>query len=501
MARRYINTSQYNPYSFQEMWQPALAATQAHQQQMGAMAKMNAKSNLIGQYIDPQKDPEEYAAWQRYNTGIQQASQDLLTRGLSTTTYNNVYNLTTSYQQDIKPIETALENKVKFADTLREAKLKDPNTFFVKNADDYSLKDFRLNAPQVEYVNGTLAQQQAALLGQAIAKGDARILPPEMYDKYNMIVTELHGKSPAEVVAALQTRDPNNPIYAMKQMVLQSSGAQSLLDNNKSVEYGQLEQLITQGLIAGCAGETKLNLADNGRKHAEDMAYKYANLTFEKEKWNTSLALKKQEASIAQANAVAEQQASLTYKQVPNGAGGYKQVPYFTPGDAKKYSEVLYNTMQTVADGKKNGKNVAIEVTNLKGKKVTLKGSDFQAKKGSPTSMSLTFGGLQNGKWSPVFTLELNGQQYLVQPEQLGYQSSIKDILYNVYNTGDDQQTRAQVAAMTRIIKKYEDSPRYLTEAENQALFNLQCAMVTTARTILDQKAKYAGDKNKYDQE
>lgn len=489
MARRYINTSQYNPYSFQEMWQPALAATQAHQQQMGAMAEMNAKSNLIGNYIDPQKDPEEYAAWQQYNNSIKQASQDLLSRGLSTNTYNNVYGLTVDYQQNIKPIETSIENQQSFAKLQSDAKMKNPKMFFAKTASDYSLKDFRNGLPQMDLVDGDEAQKQAVLMANAYANGHLEMLPPQAYSKFKMLVetavvdpTTGQRLSFENALAQLNSQNPNALMNIMKRTVMETVGGNRLRDNNKMNDYAQLNGLIDNALMGAIIQKPDFKLEDNGYAQEQSIAQGWAKIAQDERHFQTQMAAK-------QAAAAAEEQKAAThfaYRTDRDANGNAYVMPYFTPagGQEKNYAAAIQNRLQGAAASKNGRKGkYAVNITDAKGKPVTLP-KDWGTK---AHSFSIEVPGILNKQKTTKIGLRIDGKIYYCQPEDLGIHPDI----IKAY------EGQLHLPMYDKLIS----SPQYLTKEEVVAINQTREAMLDHIARELNDLAKYTPQDNYKDLE
>ncbi len=477
MARRYINTSQFNPYSFQEMWEPALAATQAHQQQMGAMAEMNAKSSFIGNMIDPEKDPEEYAAWQQYNLGINQASKDLMAKGLSNATYNNIYGLTINYQKNIKPIEVSLENQQKFANLQQETKLKNPKMFFARTASDYSLKDFRNGLPQMDLVDGDEAQKQAVLMASAYANGHLEMLPPQAYSKFKMlvetaVVDPITGQrlSFENALAQLNSKDPNTLMNIMKRTVMETVGGSRLRDNNKMNDYTQLNSLIDNALMGAIIQKPDLKLEDNGYAQEQSIAQGWAKIAQDERHFQQTLATKKQEQAAASAT-------HFAYRNEKDSHGNSRNTVYFAPagGKEKNYALAIQNLMQGSAISKKGRKGkYDINITDAQGKKISLP-KDWAEK---AKSFSLEVPLIVNNQITTKIALRVDGKTYYCQPDDLG----INPQWIKAFN---------DEVKYNPVYSKYLKTPQYLTEEERNGIIETQTNVLDLIVRELNDLANY----------
>lgn len=225
MARRYINTAQFNPYSFQEIWEPALAATQAHQQQAQALMTLEMQNAYLGSQINPDLDPEEYARYKSYEQRMQQTSRDLLERGLSTNSFNNLYGMSIDYTRNIHPIEESVNNRKEYYKTINATLTEHPEYGLIGSLEK-PLREFRNGIPRTELVNGVQIQNDVALLAQAYGKS-LTSMTTEEYSQLRDLVTTKTGLDWDELLQQLQQSD--SPISTIINSVLQKHG---VTDNN-----------------------------------------------------------------------------------------------------------------------------------------------------------------------------------------------------------------------------------------------------------------------------
>lgn len=255
MARRYINTSRYNPYSFQEMWQPAFAATQAHQQQAQAMMNLEMQNAYIGSHINPELDPEEYARYKSYEQRMQQTSKDLLERGLSSNTFNNLYGMSIDYARNIKPIEEAVANKQKYLTTLNTTLTEHPE-FGVIGSLEKPLRDFRMGVPRAELANGNQIQTDVATLASAYGKS-LNQLSTEEYTQLRDIVWNQTGLDWEEVQKQIATS--GSPLNTIVQLTLQKHGVIDTNGNsrmNNQNDYMKMLQYANTGAYGAIGSKT-----------------------------------------------------------------------------------------------------------------------------------------------------------------------------------------------------------------------------------------------------
>lgn len=458
MARRYTNTSQFNPYTFQELWQPAQAATQAHIQQATAYADLASKAAVLGDFINPEQDPEEYAAWNAYTQNLQQGSEGLMQNGLSTDTFNKLWQSSVAYARDIKPIETAVENKQKFAQMLSQTSLQHPEMLFVKGVEDYRLGEYRNGVPQIESIDMNAVQKEAATIAAVYANDKVRFGNPQQFDRFRQIITEKYGDTFEEALANMN--DPNQILYAIKQRVMDSCGAERLLDNGKTGAYARLENAVDNGLLMGAVGKTTKQLDDTYFKDSLSAA------RFAYERQKDAVAMVAQESAMLN---------SMVWESAPgtNSRRRYGWIASSHGKEAQTYQDAIYGRLMTAKNYKNNGEvGKKFKVYDMSGKEVSikeLKPSD----KARVSDFAITFEGIKNnGEYnlerSPYFLMKWNGKMYRVSADALGLDNAnIENIEYIFGNTTPPVNDERYASRM--LVDSYRRNPNKFT-SENEVL-------------------------------
>ena len=488
MARRYINTSQFNPYTFQELWQPAEAATQAHIQQATAYSQLGAQAAMLGDFIDPERDPEEYAAWNEFTTNLRKGSDNLMRNGLTSNTYNTLWRSTVDYAGKIKPIELAVENKQKFAQMINQTSLQHPNALFVKDVNDYSLKDYKQGIPQPELIDMDAAQKEAATIAAVYANDKIRFEQPQQFDRFRQIITQKYGDSFDEAMMNMQ--DPNERLYQIKQMVMASYGADRLLDNGKDGSYQRLDKAVDNGILMGAVGKRESKLDDSYFKDSMELA-----------RFNYQRA---RDAQADEAAAMAEQSAminSLVWETAP-GAGADRRLGWgasSSGNQAKAYQEMVRGRLVNAAHYDKGDLPKKFKVYDMKGNEV--KAKDLKISKDArDCDFGITFEGFRKKGMnhfdsSPNFLMKWNGKMYRVSADALGLDNNaIEDIEYifgnsvpNPNNMSTDAYIRRD--AGRKAVQTFRNNPM---AAMNDAALNNEIQGYLTDFTISAQKALFA---------
>lgn len=313
MARRYISTTQFNPYTFEEMWKPAAEATQMHMQQAQALAQLNAQAATIGAYINPEKDGKMYQAWNNYMNSIKQSSDALFTQGFSSSRFNDAMNLTVDYAQNIKPIENAINTKQNYAAMWADVKSKNPDLAMLGTPDDISLEEYMKGMPAVEYVSGNTVQDQVALLANAVYGKNVGRPELEAYNKFYDVLTQQEGLNADQIQALLQNKESG--LNAIINYVLKSNRYN---DISNEADKERILDRAKMGAYQGASGRKVQGLQES--QYWKQMNYNlqagHLQLSRDQFEFNKQRAAKQDDANLLKAYAYYAKATG----QVPNSA-------------------------------------------------------------------------------------------------------------------------------------------------------------------------------------
>lgn len=487
MARRYINTAKFNPYSFSEMWEPAKYATDVHKEQLAAFSELGAKSAMLGDLIDKDKDPEDYAAWVNYTNNLRAGVNDLMSSGLSTNTLNRLQGSTIDYYKNIKPIEVSLENKQKFAESLQKVALTKPNSVFVKDVNDYNLRDYRSGVPMVEFLDLDAIKTEAAQLAQVSANDLVRMLPPEQYSKYLNIIKTKYGYTSQEVRDQLV--DPESNLSALKQMLLESNGAGRLLESGKQSGYDRLNRAIDEGLYTGAVGKTNIKLDDTDAKM--NLQWTEFNERRANNAFNRALALQKyndeKNAAATQAQMMMDSKRNALVPEL-RGEGKNQQLRYnWGTAEAGTQSKDWQNGIlgmisatSTYSGRTGNAKGKDLKVfKDAKGNETKLKVNN----KDKDQTFAIAFDGRTNG--NPLngcgYAVKWNGEQYWISPENLGLPRQMITEMEALFGKNTrvsrdmfkTDQEYSDYSQLKNLISKWQQNPDYVDSKTKENIQSL----------------------------
>lgn len=260
-----VINSQFKPFTYQEMLQPVLMATQAHQELENQYGELSAKANIWENMANEQTDPYAYKMYKTYADDLESQAGQLAREGLNASSRNNMLNMRARYSKEITPIENAYNMRMKQAEQQQQALLQNPTLLLSRRASTTSLDDYIRN-PQLSYDSyaGNMITAQAAQAASALAK--------EMQEKprkwRNILGNSYYetmmqkGFSSQAVLQAIQDNPKAAPeLTRIVNDAVNSSGVRNWGDQNtiaRAIDYAK------QGLWSA-VGETQYQILDNWR--------------------------------------------------------------------------------------------------------------------------------------------------------------------------------------------------------------------------------------------
>ena len=257
--------SQFKPFSYSEMLQPVLMATQAHQELENQYGELATKASVWEEMANEQTDPYAYKMYKTYANDLEEQAGQLAREGLNAASRRDMLNMRARYSKEITPIEQAYTARQKQAEQQQQALLQDPTLMLSRRASTTSLDDYIRN-PQLAYesYSGKLITAQAASAASALAK--------EMQEnprKWRSILGNSYyetmmqkGFSSQAVLQAIQDNPNAAPqLTRIVEDAINSSGVRNWGDQAtiaRAIDYAK------QGLWSA-VGETQYQTLDNWR--------------------------------------------------------------------------------------------------------------------------------------------------------------------------------------------------------------------------------------------
>ena len=161
-------SSRFKPFSFQELLQPALMATEAHEKRQEQYDKLMEDSSKWGEQLDPSS--QAYGMWKSFQDEITQAADSLSSQGLTISNRKALSNVRKSYGEKIKAIEEA-DKRMQAQAALRQQMQAKDNSIEYKN--NLKIDDFlHGKSGSNEHITGPTMRAEtadmASKLGQSI---------------------------------------------------------------------------------------------------------------------------------------------------------------------------------------------------------------------------------------------------------------------------------------------------------------------------------------------
>lgn len=385
--------SKFSPFTFQELLQPALMATQAHQELENQYGELAAKANIWEEMANEQTDPYAYKIYKTYARDLESQARQLAREGLTPASRQNMLKMKQRYSSDIIPIEQAYKRRQELIDEQRKLQAQDNTLMFDRSASMMSLDDLIKN-PQLTYqsYSGAALEKQVSDAAKSLSK--------EMRDnprKWRSILGNQYfesimqrGYRPEEIIQAIQNNPNASPILqSIVEDAVRSSGiskwgdkdtlnraykyarqglwdavgeTQYQIQSNKAYDYAMQEQAAINkaargakapdtGLYYRAVPKTTVDGDKNTTQMGEDLKVLQEILS------NPSLLDKQEKRTIREPNYMSLD--PMTSIVIDTGTGRTKEETYYPYQEKLKELGKRYNLDYTIKDGVLSGGNLA----------------------------------------------------------------------------------------------------------------------------------------------
>lgn len=290
-----VINSQFHPFSYQELLQPALMATQAHQALEEAYGNLDTEAAVWDRRTEGFK--KAHSLYTNFSKDLASAAETLSKYGLTPQSRKTMLNMKRRYASDITPIVEAWTKRQADIKAQQEAMLRDPYHAFNRVAADTSL-DTYLDNPNIDVLSenasgAVLAAQARAMAGDIknyidnknIGKLEKLGLP------YQYIQKIIHGATADQVLKTMQGDPEAAPfLHNIVETVMKGSGVRDWSSMNgdwaNNPIYKRLESQAMTGLTAAIGTTELRNYTDtfsmqdalNARQHARQRQPQLNNL-------------------------------------------------------------------------------------------------------------------------------------------------------------------------------------------------------------------------------
>lgn len=206
-----IIQSKFKPFSYQELLQPVLMATQAQQQLEDAYSELDTKASIWDKLQDSAIDRDVYNQYKSFSDSLKEQADQLAQEGLTPSARRNMLNIRSRYSKEITPIEQAWNERQRQIQLQQQALMNDPTHMFRVNASDVGLRNYmtgNYDALTDNYSGTLIAKQTADALDQIktalTSKGSLKGILPYQYERDLQ-----YGYTPEQIKYALD--NPSDP--------------------------------------------------------------------------------------------------------------------------------------------------------------------------------------------------------------------------------------------------------------------------------------------------
>lgn len=262
MAANYLTVNtQFNPYTLQEMLVPYQMYSEEYRRREDLQNQYSDAADVLGAYLDMERDKEAYAAYNAYKNALDAAATDLSTNGLSAANRKTLNNLRRRYNTEITPISAAIESRQNYIKDYDALRAKDPTLLSSINPSAVSVDAF-LNGKIPERLDVYGSQIYSRMEAQAKAASQRMQYDPQFFktmeDQY-WAIKQRKGFNSQDTKRFLQDMMSIPELGAMIDSVMQSTGAYNLpeAERNKAFQYA------VEGTLAGMTGDVDYGFQDN----------------------------------------------------------------------------------------------------------------------------------------------------------------------------------------------------------------------------------------------
>lgn len=262
MAANYLTVNtQFNPYTLQEMLVPYQMYGEEYRRREDLQNQYSDAADVLGAYLDMERDKEAYAAYNAYKNALDAAATDLSTNGLSAANRKTLNNLRRRYNTEITPISAAIESRQNYIKDYDALRAKDPTLLSSINPSAVSVDAF-LNGKTPERLDVYGSQIYSRMEAQAKAASQRMQYDPQFFktmeDQY-WAIKQRKGFNSYDTQRFLQDMMSIPELGIMIDGVMQSTGAYNLpeAERNKAFQYA------VEGTLAGMTGDVDYGFQDN----------------------------------------------------------------------------------------------------------------------------------------------------------------------------------------------------------------------------------------------
>lgn len=281
MARRYIATAKFNPYSYQELAAPIARATAILSQQAANLDALDYQNASIASYLDPVLDKRQYDLYERNRQLLRNATDRLSKYGLESNTYNTMRDLNAIYIRDIKPIQQAIVSRAQYNASITELLTKNPD-MELKGPLNRPLDEFYNGVPKADIVSGNAIKKDVSEIAALYAAAHQVGMTKEKWSTYQDLVRSQYGYSLPELE---QAKQPGSFEHDMMMQVLMKHGVVDANRNNLMNDEAAYQKMLmyAQEGLNSLLGKQTAEIKSNDLDKQQEWWYKQQHLALQRQ--------------------------------------------------------------------------------------------------------------------------------------------------------------------------------------------------------------------------
>lgn len=221
-----VANSTFQPFTYQELAMPLDRQDAYHENLMQQYEQLSNKADILEAMGKNDKDAGAYNRYKAYSDSLRNEAENLYKNGLNVDSRLRLTELRRRYNQEIVPIQNALNKRRQEAELQMKAKMANPALRFTRDASNTSLDDY-INNPEGGYgvvnLNNITAQMSglAKNLEKQVLSG---AMKKEQVDDFTYNTIIRHGLDPNFINDWLQHPEKSPTLTNMMNQVLQANG-------------------------------------------------------------------------------------------------------------------------------------------------------------------------------------------------------------------------------------------------------------------------------------
>lgn len=263
-----VMNARFRPFSYSELLNPVLMATQAHQALEQEYSELSNKSSVWEHMANEQTDPDTYKMYKAYADDLEKRAGQLAREGLNTLNRRNLMDMKSRYSKEIVPIENAYKAR---ADEVKEQLAGRAQGIVYEEDASLASLDRYLKDPSIKYryANsregynrlGTAAKALSTEFRNSLKTGKLDAYTNTLLQQFGYASNEI-GQAISDIEAALQGGDNPRGINILTSLLANEMNTSGVNDWKNTAAKRDYYNRVAPALYQA-VGQTKISTYDN----------------------------------------------------------------------------------------------------------------------------------------------------------------------------------------------------------------------------------------------